>query len=541
MRSTLNTIVLTAVFASTLTAAYSNLIASGDGNTIYFQVGTGLVADRWFAVRNAGSSRIVESIDNSLADVSGSGTVLASSSFGERYCGFGGSTCFTAPSCSARFEIQGPGIQVSNSRRRTFIRLDRQGALAWIDQDTPCVGLGPPAPPPMNGLYESSSLRQIAPANGARLANQRYGRRVIGDRGRVLVFAGIQLSWLDAAGVHAIRHVASAFEAVVDSGGGNIAYVDAPFGNLHWIGTDDEDLGITGSAPALGDDGRILVFLAADDSLRAYDRSVRTVRRLGSDTYSSFTLGGNAVFAVTSDNRLVRIDLDSGAQSTWLQTFPEIQSADAPPLGVSVLCPLICYGTPDLGFALGPGMLLVLRGRFLDQPRWRARIAGVEAPLHVLSDKAAWILIPRDLSRTGETQMLEVYNPEHPIVFSQKVQAQDRVVACFGTLHQDFSRVVSADDPAAPGEIVHVFLTGLYGVESVPDGSPNPVDHLIAVMEPPMLVDPAAMDILFFGLAPGWIGLQQLDVRIRRAPIEQEFLWSGVNSFGCAAPPIATP
>jgi hypothetical protein len=315
----------------------------------------------------------------------------------------------------------------------------------------------------------------------------------------------------------------------------------SPFGKLHWITDADEDLGFSGSAPALSDDGSTLVFMAADDSLRVYNRGVRTVRRLGSDVYASFTLGDDAVFAVTSDNRLVRIDLVSGVQSTWQQPFPEIQSADAPPLGVSVLCPLICYGTPDLGLALGRGMLLVLRGRFLDQPGWRARTAGVDVSLHVLSDNTAWIQIPSDLPQTAGTQTLEVYHPEHPIAFSETVQAQDRVVACFGTLHQDFSRVVSAEDPAVPREIVHVFLTGLHGVESVPDGSPNPLDHLIAIMDPPMLADPDAMDTLFFGLAPGLIGLQQLDLQIRRAPIEQESLWSGASSFGCAPPPIAIP
>jgi hypothetical protein len=225
MRSTITASALTAILASALSAAYSNLIVTGAGNTIYLQVGTGLVAERWFAVRDVDSDRIVESVNSSLADVSGSGTVLASTNFGARYCGFAGSTCFTAPSCSASFEIQGPGIKVSNSRRRTFIRLDRQGTLAWIHQDTNCSGLGQPVPPPLNGLYESSSLRQIAPANGARLANQRYGRRAIDDRGQVLVFVGIQLSWLNAVGVRAIRYVAGAFEAVVDRGGGNIVYV----------------------------------------------------------------------------------------------------------------------------------------------------------------------------------------------------------------------------------------------------------------------------------------------------------------------------
>ena len=206
-----------------------------------------------------------------------------------------------------------------------------------------------------------------------------------------------------------------------------------------------------------------------------------------------------------------------------------------------MLCPFICYGAPDLGLALGRGMLLVLRGRFLDQPGWRARTAGLDVPIHVLSDTAAWIQIPRDLPQADSTQMLEVYNPVHSIVFSETVRIQDRVIACFGTLHQDFSRAVLAEDPVVPGEIVHIYMTGLHGVESVPDGSPNPLDHLVAILDPPVLADPGAMDTLFLGLAPGLIGLQQLDVRVQRVQIEQESLWSGVNSFGCAPPPIAMP
>jgi len=539
MGSTVAAVAVTAVFASTLPGAYSDLIATSAGDAVYFQVQTGLVTNRSFAVRNADSGRVVEPAGGSLADVSVSGSVVASSSVGTRYCGFGGSTCFVAPSCAAHLEIQGPGIQVSTFQRPTFVRLDRSGALAWIDQDEPCRGIGQlPAPPALNGLYETATLRQIAPANGAKLANQRFGRRVLDNRGRALVFVGNQLSWLDASGVRAIRHVAGAFEAVIDSSGANLVYVEAPFGKLHWIAVDDEDLGLTGSAPALSDDGRTLVFLASDGSLQVYDRLARTVRRVSADIFVAFTLGGNAVFGVTHGNRLVRIDLASGAQATWLEPLPEIQSADAPPLGVAALCPFICYGTPDLGLAVGRGMLLVLRGRFLDQPGWRARAAGVDFPLHILSDTAAWVQIPRDLARTGDTQAFEVYHPAHPIVFSQAVQLQERVVTCFGTLHQDFSRIVTVEDPATAGEIVHVFLTGLQGVESIPDDIPNPLDHLVRIAVPPKLADPEAVDILFFGVAPGLIALQQLDIRIRRAPAPEP-LWSDVNSFGCLPPPVA--
>jgi len=44
---------------------------------------------------------------------------------------------------------------------------------------------------------------------------------------------------------------------------------------------------------------------------------------------------------------------------------------------------------------------------------------------------------------------------------------------------------------------VHVFLTGLIGVEPVPDGTPNPVDHIVAVADPPAFSDPVAWRACF--------------------------------------------
>ena len=57
-------------------------------------------------------------------------------------------------------------------------------------------------------------------------------------------------------------------------------------------------------------------------------------------------------------------------------------------------------------------------------------------------------------------------------------------------------------------------MTGLQGVEAVADGVPNPTDHLIAVANPPKLFSPGSMDILFFGLAPGLVGIQQMDALV---------------------------
>ena len=107
------------------------------------------------------------------------------------------------------------------------------------------------------------------------------------------------------------------------------------------------------------------------------------------------------------------------------------------------------------------------------------------------------------------------------------------VAACFGTLHENFARLVSKDDPAVPGETVHTFLTGLRGVPPVPDGVPNPFSPLVPVANPP-LVNPQAANVLFFGLAPGLIGIQQLDMQILGTFTGGYF----INGATCTAPSV---
>ena len=116
--------------------------------------------------------------------------------------------------------------------------------------------------------------------------------------------------------------------------------------------------------------------------------------------------------------------------------------------------------------------------------------------------------------------------------------ARDRFPSCFGALHQGFDRIVSAEDPAVAGEIVHIFLTGLPGVEPVAEGVPNPIDRLIPVAAPPALGGDGALEPLFFGLAPGLIGLQQLDVRILRpTPPGQPLFRDAPAAPNCQIPP----
>ncbi len=82
-------------------------------------------------------------------------------------------------------------------------------------------------------------------------------------------------------------------------------------------------------------------------------------------------------------------------------------------------------------------------------------------------------------------------------------------------LHLD-GRVVSAQQPARRGEVIQIFATGLGATNpvlasGVPAGASPPV---ATVMTPAVLVGGARAQVVFSGLAPGFVGLNQVNVMI---------------------------
>ena len=86
--------------------------------------------------------------------------------------------------------------------------------------------------------------------------------------------------------------------------------------------------------------------------------------------------------------------------------------------------------------------------------------------------------------------------------------------------HQDLRGQPTAKDPAIPGEILVLYMTGLGPVsESVPPGRPAPPDILSSTLAPVICQWDAAQggplaDVLFSGLAPGRTGIYQVNVRV---------------------------
>lgn len=536
-------------------SSYSNLVTNADGSVVLFEAQTGFVSTAWHEARRLADGKLAvralkrsrgEVEGDGAADLSADGSTVVTSFYGKRSCGFGGSTCFLAAPCRGSFAIQGPETTREVFGHRTLARLTRDGRNVWLEQTEVCRGLEP-EPPVYQGLYRVDGLQPLFPRGGFTLASKRSGRRSLTDRDQALVFSpGGQLHLVSAAGARVLRHVYGADEAVIDAQGRNVVYVEGSPGRLRWIDVDrgtDEDLASTplaGGAPMLGDDGRVLAFLSPDGRLHIYRRETRTLRvlPLPDEPLAEFVLSGDgrAAFAVNRAGRLLRVDVGTGEVSTWLEPFPALREVPAPYDGPP--CPLVCYGPVEPPLILGAGSLVVLKGAFGDAVGWRVRAGDFEWPLRPVTADAAWFQAPYAPDAIPRTDAV-VEHPDHPILFRWKFRLQPRVVTCFGALHENFDRLVTPEDPARAGEVIHLYLTGLQGVEAVPYGEPNPLDRLIPVLAAPLLGGEGAFVPLFFGLAPGLVAMQQLDLRVTRAAEFADLrLFLGVTS-DCRLPPTA--
>jgi uncharacterized protein (TIGR03437 family) len=162
----------------------------------------------------------------------------------------------------------------------------------------------------------------------------------------------------------------------------------------------------------------------------------------------------------------------------------------------------------------------------------RLTIDGVPMLLYSVSPAQIIFQVPWELppSRTASLVLstgTDYFETSIPVSLTPVVPAVHAIV------HEDFQALVTNANPASAGEIIHLYATGLGPVTpAVRSGSQTPLGGLSVITTPWEFTSSGPSserlpaDVLFAGLAPGMIGVYQLDVRIPASPQRDLVLWS---------------
>jgi uncharacterized protein (TIGR03437 family) len=229
---------------------------------------------------------------------------------------------------------------------------------------------------------------------------------------------------------------------------------------------------------------------------------------------------GSIAFAVTAANRIVRIDVTT---AQWTDIVPP-----TPYTSQSGCCIQVhrgeVFSVTGSGFAADstkalPPFPLVLDGVEL-------RVGGSPVPVAGVSQNSIDYPVPWDLPDGPVDVEVRVLDAgASPFVAGFEVEPAlpsfyptPMLVAA----HQEFQALVSADNPAQPGEYVHVFARDLGPViPAPPAGLPAPLQPVSELAEPLACTfgqdtnpHPVPVEVTFAGLAPGLLNVFQIDVHL---------------------------
>ena len=148
-----------------------------------------------------------------------------------------------------------------------------------------------------------------------------------------------------------------------------------------------------------------------------------------------------------------------------------------------------------------------------------ATINNVPAPLFYSTPGQLGIQIPFNVTGTSATIRVTVAGQTSaprtvsidtvaPGIFTTTADGRGAAAV----LHQDGVTPVTAQNPARPDEVVVLFVTGL-GTLSPPLETGEPA-VLNRVGNPVVTIDGSSAEILFAGAAPGFVALNQVNLRI---------------------------
>jgi uncharacterized protein (TIGR03437 family) len=148
-------------------------------------------------------------------------------------------------------------------------------------------------------------------------------------------------------------------------------------------------------------------------------------------------------------------------------------------------------------------------------------IGGITAPLFYVTPSQIEAQVPFSLSPSQQYQL--VVNANGALTPPQTVQvsAASPALAANGdgsviAQHWDDGSLVTATNPAVPGEYLVFYLVGMGAVSNpVAEGAATPVNPLSPVTTTPVVkLGGSTVAVLFAGLTPESVGLYQIDIQV---------------------------
>ena len=157
---------------------------------------------------------------------------------------------------------------------------------------------------------------------------------------------------------------------------------------------------------------------------------------------------------------------------------------------------------------LAPGMLVSIRGSELNTGASELYLADKAVPVLSASDNRLIALLPEEVIGRAELRLRNSAGQHAVHVFLESAfPALFLREGLAAAVHSFSGEPVSAGNPAAPGEIISVFLTGL-GTTTTSRGLP------VALHQPVVRIAERQCEILYAGRAPALPGIDQVNCRL---------------------------
>ena len=535
---------------------FHNLATVDDGSLLVFSSslqmrGTDQVPyDKLFAIDSSGlrlyaqrekqeiNSRLTNAYRMEGADFSGDGSVRVLLTLADCY---GGSGCIALSKCHSEvYGVPGQDTIIYSG----FLRISRNGRYAV----TCCDPVSPPPPRLLIDLSDGRSRSLVGAVPDL------SSRRIVSSTGKVVLPGASKLYVQDLERLTEIPTSAQPEQALIDDDGGVAVYAGSKVLARVDLATAMEttlvsadDLRLVG----LSNDGTVVTYLSGHQLFLVDGAGPRQLTQDPSGVSEAAVSGSGAVaYATTADGKILKIDVASGASTELLGRLGNVALLNPtnPPFAVpgSAFCAggtglaqTPASAAPPLPTSLG-GLQLLLDG----QP----------VPLLSVTPSSACFQVPWNTAIGTHTLAAESgamspfkQDAELQVQFSSFVSPVYLEGLSALAAHADFSALVTSENPASPGEMVHFYMTGLGPVSPpVADGAPPPANPPAALIAPLVcnISDAGSnrlpVEVLFAGLAPGFTGYYQVSVRLPaalevRGNMAEFRCWSGEEWAGQVA------